>query len=119
MADNVGNSDARPDLDLEEELQDAPFSELDATVTEQEIADVEAPCGGVGIGIPLSGGHPVGVPGGPAATPAATPAVILPAYRAALAVTLPECRWSASATAAPARPAFVPAAVLRRSTIRS
>ena len=90
MADNVGNADARPDLELEAEF--GPDDE--GTLTEQEIADAEAPCGGVGIGIPLGGagrdnlrprpteaedfgrpsrpeqhphaaGHPAGVPGGP------------------------------------------------------
>ncbi|MDF1542952.1 MAG: hypothetical protein P1P71_07515, partial [Anaerosomatales bacterium] len=51
MADNVGNADARPDLELEQEFG----PEDEGTLTEQEIAEVEAPCGGVGIGIPLSG----------------------------------------------------------------
>ena len=50
MADNVGNADARPDLDLE-----AEFGDDRPTVTEQELADVEAPCGAVGIGIPIGG----------------------------------------------------------------
>ena len=98
MADNVGNSDGRPDLDLEDE-----FGEDEGTLTEQEIADAEAPCGGVGVGIPLAGdrlgtrasrssagdadlrsapsghpgghlgGHPAGVPAGPGGHPAGIP----------------------------------------------
>src|SRR5450756_545414 len=47
MAENVGNADARPDLDLEEDE-----GVIDGTVSEQELADIEAPCAGVGVGIP-------------------------------------------------------------------
>ena len=58
MTDNVGNPDARPDLELGEELgEDAP------TIDEQEMADAEAGCGQTAVGIPM--GHPAGVPGGP------------------------------------------------------
>ncbi len=94
MAENVGDSSARPDLELEEE-----FGEDEGKITEQEMADAEAPCGGVGIAVPVTarsdahgvssgdaaghasreslaghgdghpaghpGGHPAGVPGGP------------------------------------------------------
>jgi heme b synthase len=60
MVENVGNADARPDLDLEEDE-----GVIDGTVSEQELADIEAQCAGVGVGIPVGGGHPAGVPGGP------------------------------------------------------
>ncbi len=50
MSDNVGNPDARPDLELGEE-----FGEDEGTITEQEMADAEAPCGGVGVAIPVAG----------------------------------------------------------------
>ena len=57
MADNVGNSDARPDLELEEEFEGGPGSvaDEDATVTEQEIAEAEAGCGEVAVDIPVGG----------------------------------------------------------------
>jgi len=54
MADNVGNADARPDLELE-----AEFGDDRPTIGEQEMAEAEAPCGAVGIGIPM------GAPGSP------------------------------------------------------
>jgi heme b synthase len=44
------NSDTRPDLDLEETLADGPEQ---PTLDEQALADAEAPCGGVGVGIPI------------------------------------------------------------------
>ena len=49
MPDNAGNADARPDVELE-----------------QEIADAEAGCGEAGAAIPVGhpGGHPAGHPGG-------------------------------------------------------
>jgi heme b synthase len=66
MADNVGNSDARPDLDLEADLETTPVDEADATITEQEMAEAEAGCGQAAVAIPVGGsGHPAGVPGGP------------------------------------------------------
>lgn len=92
MSDNVGDSSARPDLDLEADLETTPIDERDATLTEQELAEVEAGCGQTAVGIPLAGhpgdlhsrssagdaglrsahsghpgGHPAGVPGGPGA----------------------------------------------------
>ncbi|MDZ4180906.1 MAG: hypothetical protein U1E29_17025, partial [Coriobacteriia bacterium] len=89
MSDNVGNPDARPDLDLDE-----AFGDDQGTIDEQEMADAEAGCGQTAIGIPLAGresgghprdlrplasppsaaaeaasghpgGHPAGIPGGP------------------------------------------------------
>ena len=51
MADNVGNPDARPDLDLEGE-----FGEDEGTIDEQEMADAEAGCGEVGLSIPVGEG---------------------------------------------------------------
>ena len=51
MADNVGNADARPDLDLDE-----AFGDERPTIDEQEMAEAEAGCGETGIGIPLSAG---------------------------------------------------------------
>ena len=73
MAENVGNSDARPDLELEEEFDggQGAVDESEATVTEQEMADAEAPCGGVGVALPMAapskgegglGGHPGNIP---------------------------------------------------------
>ena len=55
MAENVGDSSARPDLELEEE-----FGEDEGTITEQEMADAEAGCGQAAIGIPMGtpAGHP-------------------------------------------------------------
>jgi heme b synthase len=53
MSENVGDSSARPDLELEEE-----FGEDEGTITEQEMAEAEAGCGQAAIGIPLGGGHP-------------------------------------------------------------
>jgi sulfatase maturation enzyme AslB (radical SAM superfamily) len=96
MAENVGNSDARPDLDLEEELEGGPdaVEATDATITEQEMAEAEAGCGQVAISVPVGhpaipegmteppaghpagvrmGGHPAGVPGGPGGHPAGIP----------------------------------------------
>lgn len=97
MADNVGNADARPDLDLDEAFgDDAP------TIDEQEMAEAEAGCGEVAISIPLLGGqrgdlqslaspplaaaeapsdlptgHPAGIPvGHPAGVPTGHPAGI-------------------------------------------
>ena len=58
MTDNVGDPDARPDLDLEETLAEGPE---EGTISEQEMADAEAPCGGIGVGVPKTGGHPAGV----------------------------------------------------------
>ena len=52
MADNVGNADARPDLELGEE-----FGEELPTIDEQEMAEAEAGCGQAAIGIPLGGGR--------------------------------------------------------------
>jgi len=60
MADNVGNSDARPDLEFEEEFApDEP-----GTIDEQEMAEAEAGCGQTAIGVPMGRpmGHPAGVP---------------------------------------------------------
>jgi len=93
MADNVGNADARPDLDLEDE-----FGEDEGTINEQEMAEAEAGCGQVAVGVPMGGdrrgdpsslssdasrpagapsghpgGHPAGVPGGPAGHPGGHP----------------------------------------------
>ena len=42
MAENVGDSSARPDLDLEADLETTPIDESDATITEQEMAEAEA-----------------------------------------------------------------------------
>lgn len=50
MADNVGNADARPDLDLEEE-----FGDERPTIDEQEMADAEKGCGQTAIGMPMGG----------------------------------------------------------------
>jgi len=80
MAENVGDSSARPDLELEEE-----FGDEAATITEQEMAEAEAGCGQTAIGIllgghpagiPMGGGHPAGVPGGPGGHPGGHPAGI-------------------------------------------
>jgi len=60
MADNVGNADARPDLEFEEEIApDEP-----GTIDEQELAEVEAGCGQTAVAIPMGRpvGHPAGVP---------------------------------------------------------
>jgi len=57
MAENVGDSSARPDLELEEE-----FGDEAATISEQEMAEAEAGCGQTAIGIPLSGGAHPGAP---------------------------------------------------------
>lgn len=89
MSENVGDSSARPDLDLE-----AEFGEDEGTITEQEMAEAEAGCGQAAIGIPMGGrpdalrplasppsaaaeapfghpgGHPAGVLGGPGGHPA-------------------------------------------------
>ena len=77
MTDNVGNPDARPDLDLEEDFAEG---REEGTISEQEMAEAEAECGEVGISVPLgaagaeapsghpstaAAGHPAGVPGGP------------------------------------------------------
>jgi len=78
MTDNTGNADARPDLDLEQDLAEAPE---EGTIDEQEMADALAPCGTEGVaipvghpaGIPMTGGHPAGVPGGPGGHPAGIP----------------------------------------------
>jgi len=51
MADNVGNADARPDLELEGE-----FGDDRPTIDEQELADAMAPCGAEGVGIALGQG---------------------------------------------------------------
>jgi len=70
MAENVGDSSARPDLELEEE-----FGDEAATITEQEMAEAEAGCGQAAIGIPMGGGgHPAGVAGGPGGHPGGHPA---------------------------------------------
>lgn len=90
MSENVGDSSARPDLELEEE-----FGEDEGTITEQEMAEAEAGCGQVAISVPmghppipdgvtgkpaghpegisLGGGHPAGIPGGPGGHPAGVP----------------------------------------------
>ena len=86
MAENVGDSSARPDLELEEE-----FGEADATITEQEMAEAEAGCGEAGLSVPVAGrqggppslssddglqagGHPAEAPAGhPGGHPAAAP----------------------------------------------
>lgn len=93
MADNVGNADARPDLELGEE-----FGENEPTISEQEMAEAQAGCGQTAIGMPMGGargddlrvrpseaehsghppvhpaghpgGHPAGIPGGPGGHPA-------------------------------------------------
>jgi heme b synthase len=60
MADNVGNADARPDLEFEEEFApDEP-----GTIDEQEMAEVEAGCGQAAVAIPMGrpSGHPAGMP---------------------------------------------------------
>jgi sulfatase maturation enzyme AslB (radical SAM superfamily) len=54
MADNVGNADARPDLELEEEY--APDEA--GTIDEQEMAEAEAGCEQTAVGVPM--GHPGG-----------------------------------------------------------
>ncbi|TLM78865.1 MAG: hypothetical protein FDZ70_03620, partial [Actinobacteria bacterium] len=67
MTDNVGNPDARPDLELEGE-----FGEAEGTITEQEMAEAEAGCGQTAVGIPM--GHPGGTPAGhPGGTPVGHP----------------------------------------------
>ena len=84
MADNVGNADARPDLEFEEEIAG---SDEPGTVSEEEIVAAETPCGSVGVDVPMSergsrpaghpGGHPAGVPmgaGHPGAHPGGYPA---------------------------------------------
>ncbi len=78
MADNVGNADARPDLELEEELTEGS-AEGDGTITEQEMAEAEAGCGEAAIGIPMGGaGHPsslvLGAEGAPAQASSGSPA---------------------------------------------
>jgi heme b synthase len=77
MAENVGDSAARPDLDLEADLETTPIDERDATITEQEMAEAEAGCGQAGMAIPVAGeGHPAGIPGGPGGHPGGHPAGI-------------------------------------------
>jgi len=71
MADNVGNADARPDLELEEDLA-GPGEP--GTIDEQEMAEAEAGCGQTAVGMPM--GHPAGVPmtgGHPGGHPAGVP----------------------------------------------
>ena len=51
MADNVGNADARPDLEFEEEI--APDEA--GTIDEQEMAEAEAGCGQTAVGVPMGG----------------------------------------------------------------
>jgi heme b synthase len=69
MAENVGNSDARPDLEFEEEI--APDEA--GTIDEQEMAEAEAGCGQAAVGVAVGGhptGHPASVPmGHPAGIP--------------------------------------------------
>jgi len=48
MADNVGNADARPDLDLDE-----AFGDDRPTINEQEMAEAAKGCGQTAIGIPM------------------------------------------------------------------
>lgn len=61
MSENVGNPDARPDLDLENSFgAETPAATSEGTagagdIDEQELADAEAPCGGVGVGIRVGG----------------------------------------------------------------
>lgn len=57
MSENVGDSSARPDLELEEE-----FGEDEGTVSEQEMAEAEAGCGQAGVAIPM--GHQPAIPAG-------------------------------------------------------
>jgi heme b synthase len=68
MADNAGDADGRPDLELGEE-----FGEEPPTIDEQEMAEAEAGCGQSAVGIPLAGGRrdagataPAGHPPNPA-----------------------------------------------------
>ncbi len=71
MAENVGDSSARPDLELEEE-----FGEDEGTINEQEMAEAEAGCGQAAVAIPVGGGHPAGIPktgGHPGGHPAGVP----------------------------------------------
>jgi len=56
VSENVGDSAARPDLELEEE-----FGEDEGTITEQEMADAEAGCGQAAVAIPVGGGRPDGL----------------------------------------------------------
>ena len=67
MADNVGNADARPDLEFEEEIAG---SDEPGTVSEEEVVAAEAPCGSVGVDVPMSdrSSRPAGHPGGPGVT---------------------------------------------------
>jgi len=58
MNDDVGNTDARPDLELEEELAEG---EEQGTIDEHEMAEAEAPCGTEGVVVPVAG-HPGGAP---------------------------------------------------------
>jgi heme b synthase len=76
MAENVGDSSARPDLDLEADLETTPIDGSDATVTEQEMADAEAGCGQAAVAIPVAGsGHPGSIPAGhPGGHPGGHPA---------------------------------------------
>ena len=53
MSENVGDSSARPDLELEEE-----FGEDEGTISEDEMAAAEAGCGQTAVAIPMLGGHP-------------------------------------------------------------
>ena len=72
MAENLGNSDASPDLELEGEY--AP--DEDGTISEQEMADAEAGCGQAAVAVPMGGGHPAGIPkasGHPGGHPAGVP----------------------------------------------
>ncbi|MDO9556400.1 MAG: heme b synthase [Coriobacteriia bacterium] len=50
MADDVGNADARPDLELEEE-----FGDVRPTIDEQEMAEAGKGCGQSAVGIPMAG----------------------------------------------------------------
>jgi hypothetical protein len=102
VSENVGDSSARPDLELEEE-----FGEDEGTINEQEMAEAEAGCGQAGIGIPLGEGRAHS----PADTPAASPCP---------AGTQRASRWSvtASVTAVLAPWASAPEVALRRSTTR-
>ena len=139
MTDNVGNPDARPDLDLE---QDFAEEREEGTISEQEMAEAEAGCGEVGVSVPLGGGRSDERPS-PRRLRARlavlgrlrrlrrlrrthrSPPVILPASLAA-PVTLAAIplafladQPTASATAERVRWASVPAAGLRPSRTRS
>ncbi|HEX9094450.1 MAG TPA: radical SAM protein [Coriobacteriia bacterium] len=67
MADDTGNADARPDLEME-----IVFGEDGGALTEAELTAAEAPCGAEGVAVPIRhpSGHPGGHPGGhPAGVP--------------------------------------------------